>query len=64
MEYSIGWELGERERKTIQRVPGDAWQQPVMDTTGSPCDVDDAGVIGVTGLLRHSVGDDQLAGLR
>jgi len=26
LTYSVGWELGERERAGLRRVPGDAWQ--------------------------------------
>jgi hypothetical protein len=27
--YSVGWELGERERRALARVPGEAWQAAV-----------------------------------
>ena len=27
--YSVGWELGERERRALHRVPGEAWQAAV-----------------------------------
>lgn len=61
LEYSIGWELGEREQNAIKRVPADAWQH-VIDASGKARDLDDAGLVELTGLLRHSVGGDQLAG--
>ena len=27
--YSVGWELGERERRALARVPGEAWQAAI-----------------------------------
>ncbi|GAA3444442.1 IS1380 family transposase [Planomonospora venezuelensis] len=60
LEYSIGWELGDREQETIKRVPGDAWQH-VIDAHGKARDLGDAGVVELTGLLRHSAGGDRLA---
>jgi hypothetical protein len=60
LEYSIGWELGEREQDALKLVPDDAWQH-VIDPGGDPRDLDDAGVVELTGLLRRSAGGDQLA---
>ncbi|MGJ6966955.1 transposase [Streptosporangium sp. G11] len=61
LEYSIGWEPGEREQDTLKRVPADAWQH-VTDTDGKARDLDTAGVVELTGLLRHSADGDRLAG--
>jgi hypothetical protein len=61
LEYSIGWELGTREQNAIKKVPEDAWQHAI-DHAGKARDLDDAGVVELTGLLRHSAGGDQLAG--
>jgi hypothetical protein len=42
--YSVGWELGERERTAITAVPGGAWQivvicvpTPLTDNKGPIC---------------------------
>jgi len=43
----------------ISQVPHGAWAH-VLDAKGEPRDLDDAGVAELTGLLRHSVGGDQL----
>ena len=50
--YSIGWELGARERAAIARVPARAWGT-VLDTEGQPRDPGEAGVVEVTALLRQ-----------
>jgi hypothetical protein len=52
VHYSIGWELGERERAAIGRVPKDAWDL-VLDTDGDPRPAEEAGVVELTALLRH-----------
>jgi hypothetical protein len=57
--YSIGWELAARERTAIARVPESAWGA-VLDTDGQPRDLDEAGVVEVTALLREGPGGDQL----
>jgi hypothetical protein len=57
--YSIGWNLGARERAVITRVPARAWD-PVLDTTGEPRDLAEAGVTELTGLLREGPDGDQL----
>jgi len=61
VHYSIGWELGARERAAITQVPARAWGI-VLDTEGQPRDPGEAGVVELTALLRHGPGGDQLAG--
>jgi hypothetical protein len=60
VHYSIGFDLDERARTAIARVPKTAWEA-VSDTEGQPRDLDDAGVVELTGLLRGSVYGDLLA---
>ena len=60
VHYSIGWELGARERAVIARVPASAWSA-VLDTEGQPRDPSEAGLVELTALLRHGPGGDQLA---
>lgn len=60
MHYSIGWDLGARERAAIGQVPRDAWDA-VLDIDGKPRDLDKAGVVELTGLLREHPDGDQLA---
>ncbi|MGH3906149.1 MAG: IS1380 family transposase [Pseudonocardiaceae bacterium] len=60
VHYSVGFDLDERARNAIARVPLTAWQA-VSDTEGQARDVDDAGVIELTGLLRGSIYGDLLA---
>jgi hypothetical protein len=60
VHYSIGWELGTRERRAIVRVPACAWAA-VLDTEGKPRELDEAGVGELTALLRQGPGGDQLA---
>ncbi|MEU8247448.1 hypothetical protein [Nonomuraea sp. NPDC048916] len=47
LEYSIGWELGEREQNAIKPLPEDAWQH-VIDAEGRARDLDGAGVVELT----------------
>ena len=61
VHYSIGWQLGARERMAITRVPARAWGT-VLDTEGNPRDPGEAGVAELTALLRQGPGGDQLAG--
>lgn len=49
VHYSIGWELGARERAAIDLVPAPSWGT-VLDDTGRPRDLHEAGL---TALLRH-----------
>ena len=60
VHYSIGWNLGDRERGAIGRVPPTAWGH-VLDTDGAPRDLDEAGVVELTALLREHPAGDQLA---
>src|SRR5690242_9474891 len=60
VHYSIGWELSARERTALDRVPASAWGA-VLDRDGAPRDLDEAGVVELTALLRHGPGGDQLA---
>ena len=59
--YSIGWELGERERAALAQVPTPAWGV-VLDDEGQPRDPDEAAVVELTALLRQGPGGNQLAG--
>ena len=61
VHYSIGWELGERERAALAQVPDHAWGV-VGDSEGDPRDPGEAGVVELTALLRPGPGGDQLAG--
>ncbi len=58
--YSVGFDLDHRARTAIGKVPEKMWEH-VSDRDGAPRDLDDAGVIELTGLLRASVGGDELA---
>lgn len=60
VHYSIGWELGARERAAIARVPESAWDA-VLDGEGHPCGLEEAGVVELTALLREHPDGDQLA---
>jgi hypothetical protein len=60
VHYSIGWELGARERTAIGWVPAFAWGA-VLDRDGTPRDLDEAGVVELTALLRQGPDGDQLA---
>ncbi|MDQ4033772.1 MAG: IS1380 family transposase, partial [Actinomycetota bacterium] len=60
VHYSVGFDLDERARIAIGRVPERAWQA-VSDTEGQTRDLDDAGVVKLTGLLRRSIYCDLLA---
>jgi len=62
VHYSIGFNLGQRARHAIGLLPGQAWQA-VLAADGKPRDLDKAGVPELSGLLRHSMGGDQLAAL-
>jgi len=59
VHYSIGWDLGPRERVAIGRVPSTAWG-PVLDHEGSPRPLAEAAVVELTTLLREHPGNDQL----
>jgi hypothetical protein len=60
VHYSVGFDFDERARTAIIQVPTTAWQA-VSDTDGAPRDLDDAGVVELTGLLREHPRGDQLA---
>ena len=65
VEFSMGWPVDARTRTAIQAVRGGDWS-PGLTATGKADD--DAQVVELTGLLRHSAGGDRLgtwpAGLR
>lgn len=61
VHYSIGWDLGERERAALGRVPTTAWDH-VLDTDGAPRDLGEAGVVELTALLREHPAGDKLVG--
>jgi hypothetical protein len=60
VQYSIGWELGARERTVIDRVPAPA-SGAVLDHDGHPRDLDEAGIVELTAWLREHPDGDQLA---
>jgi hypothetical protein len=60
VHYSIGWELSTRERAAIDQVPAPSWGT-VLDDTGQPRDLNEAGVVELTALLRQGPHGDQLA---
>jgi hypothetical protein len=59
VHYSVGFDLDARAGAAIAKVTGSDWQH-VSDRDGEPRDLDDAGVVELTGLLRASVGGDEL----
>ena len=59
MHYSVGFDLDERARTAIPRVPEPVWK-PVSDAEPQPRDLDEAGVAELTGLLRGSIYGDLL----
>jgi len=64
VEYSVGFDLDERARAVIAKVPAAAWQ-PALDVEGQARDIDQAAVVELTGLLRErpvALGGDQLKG--
>ncbi|WP_116042742.1 hypothetical protein [Amycolatopsis palatopharyngis] len=61
MHYSIGWDLGERERRAIGHVPVGAWGV-VLDTEGHPRPTTEAGVVELTAVLREHPDGDHLSG--
>ncbi len=58
VHYSIGWELAARERAAIDRVPASAWGA-VLDPQGQPRQLEEAGVVELTALLREGPRGDQ-----
>ncbi len=60
VHYSMGFNLDERARTAITLVPDDAWQH-ALDANGHARDLDKAGVVELTALLRESTGGDRLA---
>jgi hypothetical protein len=52
VHYSVGFDLDERARTAIRTVPKTAWQH-VLNTDGTPRDLEDAGVVELTSLLRE-----------
>ena len=57
VHYSVGFDLDERARTAIAKVPESLWAN-VINPDGSPRDLADAGVVELTGLLRESAGKD------
>jgi hypothetical protein len=55
LHYSVGFDLDQRARQAISRLPGGIWE-PALDADGHPRK--DAHVAELTGLLRESVGAD------
>ena len=60
VHYSIGWELGTRERTAIGLVPTSAWDA-VLNGEGQPRELDEAALVELTALLRQGPHGDQLA---
>jgi Transposase DDE domain group 1 len=61
VHYSVGWELGGRERTAIGRVPAGAWD-PALDHHGDPRPLAEAAVVELTALLRQHPDGDHLKG--
>ena len=61
VHYSIGWDLGARERTSLGRVPAHVWEH-VLDVDGVARSPEQAGVVELTGLLREHPDGDALAG--
>jgi hypothetical protein len=59
VHYSVGWELGGRERAAIGQVLATAWDQ-VLDHDGDPRPLAEAAVVELTALLRQHPDGDQL----
>ncbi|MGH3902653.1 MAG: IS1380 family transposase [Pseudonocardiaceae bacterium] len=59
VHYSIGFDFDERIRAAIAHLREQNWS-PALDAEGNPRD--DAQVAEITGLLRHSIGGDHIAG--
>jgi Transposase DDE domain group 1 len=59
VHYSVGFDLDQRARTAIGKLAESDWQH-VTDRDGEPRDLDDAGVVELTGLLRTSIGGDEL----
>lgn len=59
VHYSIGFDLDERARTAIARLPARIWE-PALDADGKPRA--DAAVAELTGLLRESADGDKLVG--
>jgi hypothetical protein len=59
VHYSVGFDFDDRIRAVLTKLPATAWA-PALDAAGNPRQ--DAQVAELTGLLRHSVGGDRLAG--
>jgi hypothetical protein len=59
VHYSVGWELGGRERAAIGRVLAQAWDH-VLDHDGEPRPLAEAAVVELTALLREHPDGDQL----
>jgi DDE family transposase len=59
VHYSVGFDLDERARTALAKVSEPDWQH-VSDRDGEPRDLDAAGVVELTGLLRTSHGGDEL----
>ena len=54
VHYSVGFDLDARCRNAIGKVPEALWEN-VINPDGTPRDLEDAGVVELTGLLRESV---------
>lgn len=61
VHYSVGFDLDERARTAIGKVPEALWEN-VINNDGTPRDLKDAGVVELTGLLRASVGPARAGG--
>jgi DDE family transposase len=59
VQYSVGFDLGERVRTAIGQTPETAWED-ALDARGAARD--DAAVTDLTGILRESHTGDQLSG--
>ena len=59
VHYSVGFNLDDRARNVIHKVPENRWQH-VLNADGSARDLKDAGVVELTGLMRESIDGDVL----
>jgi Transposase DDE domain group 1 len=57
VRYSVGFDLDQRCRTAIGKVPQALWEN-VINPDGTARDLDDAGVVELTGLLRQAPGPD------
>lgn len=60
VHYSVGFDLDSRARTALTQVPEPLWQNAI-NADGTVRDLDDAGLVELTGLMRESVHGDTLS---